>query len=82
MARGGTVGGLMEVAETAAKEKVVRVAVLALRNIAEGVEGGDAARAARGAETLPDPVQDPRRAVAASATARPRTSSWRWTRRR
>ena len=51
MARGGTVGGLMEVARTAAKEKVVRVAVLALRNIAEGVEGGDAAtRGARGGD--------------------------------
>lgn len=51
MARGGTVGGLMEVARTATKEKVVRVAVLALRNIAEGVEGGDAAtRGARGGD--------------------------------
>ena len=40
MARTGAVTGLMEVARTASKEKVVRVAVLALRNIAEGGGGG------------------------------------------
>lgn len=41
MARSGAVAGLMEVARSATKEKVVRVAVLALRNIAEGGAGGE-----------------------------------------